>query len=213
MNILEIKPANYNPRKITDRQLEMLAKSMFEFGDLSGFVLNIKTGNLVGGHQRLKNIPQDAIIKKEKLENISRTGTVAEGYILANGERWSYREVEWDLYKEKMANIAANKHGGEFDNEKLVEILEELSSQPFVDFDLAGYEAEEIEQLFEYANNKKEIISEEVATGGDIVQDKEDNILIRISVNPGMWLGKREEMLKSLEKMEKVYGIKYAISE
>lgn len=39
MNILEIKPANYNPRKITDRQLEMLAKSMSEFGDLSGFIL------------------------------------------------------------------------------------------------------------------------------------------------------------------------------
>jgi len=54
MELTDIKSAGYNPRTITDEQLKMLNKSLQTFGDLSGIVYNRRTGNLVGGHQRLK---------------------------------------------------------------------------------------------------------------------------------------------------------------
>lgn len=57
--ISNLNPAPYNPRKITDKKLAMLQKSMAEFGDLSGIVCNTRTGHLVGGHQRLKVFSPD----------------------------------------------------------------------------------------------------------------------------------------------------------
>lgn len=38
MKLTDLKPAAYNPRTITDEQLERLKKSLKEFGDLSGIV-------------------------------------------------------------------------------------------------------------------------------------------------------------------------------
>lgn len=144
MKIKDLKPAEYNPRKITDEQLERLTKALHEFGDLSGIVFNCKTGNLIGGHQRLKCLPPDAVIKKEKLKKPSRTGTVAAGTITIDNESYAYREVAWDEIKEKAANIAANQHGGEWDDDKLAELLKELSETPDFDIDLTGFDDKEI---------------------------------------------------------------------
>jgi len=159
MKLKELKPANYNPRKITDEQLSMLKKALEEFGDLSGIVFNRRTGNLVGGHQRLKCLPEDAKIEKKELNKPSHTGTVAEGFILiprldkegspkagvvASSDRLSYREVDWPLEKEKAANIAANKHGGEFDDELLKCLLEELKD---TDIELLGFSENELDKL------------------------------------------------------------------
>ena len=113
MKVKDLKPAPYNPRKITDKQLSMLEKSMKEFGDLSGVVYNIKTGRIVGGHQRIKKLdPEWDIVKQEHKD---KNGTVAVGHIETPSGRWAYREVSWTEHKEMAANIAANKHGGEFD--------------------------------------------------------------------------------------------------
>lgn len=145
MLVGKIRPASYNPRKITDKKLLMLGSSMEEFGDLSGIVVNRRTGNLVGGHQRIKCIPPHEEIKKTELKTKTKTGTVAEGYIVVDGEKWNYREVDWDEIKEKAANIAANQHGGEFDDDDLAEILRELD---VADYTLnTGFSDEEIESL------------------------------------------------------------------
>ena len=174
MKIKDLKPAAYNPRKITDEQLERLKKALYEFGDLSGIVFNRKTGNLLGGHQRLKCLPPDAVIEKEKLKKPSRTGTVAEGYIIIPSsvipaeagiqkeERYSYREVNWDEAKEKAANIAANQHGGEFDDEKLAAILKELSEIPDFDIDLLGFDSSEIDTILASITKEGQIDDDEV---------------------------------------------------
>jgi site-specific DNA-methyltransferase (adenine-specific) len=139
-----LTPAPYNPRKITDKQLGMLAKSMAEFGDLSGIVRNVKTGNLVGGHQRIKNLdPSWPIISAPHTDN---TGTVALGYIETPSGRWQYREVDWPEKKEAAANIAANQHGGEFDLPALKEIILTLDDGSF-DMDLIGFNSHEIELM------------------------------------------------------------------
>jgi hypothetical protein len=46
-----------------------------------------------------------------------------------------------------------------------------------------------------------------------IVPEKNENILIRISVHPGMWLGKREEILSVLEKMKTSYNLVFKVEE
>lgn len=49
MKVQDLKPAGYNPRKITKAQLERLKKSLDEFGDLSGIVFNVRTQTTLAG--------------------------------------------------------------------------------------------------------------------------------------------------------------------
>ena len=147
MKIGTLKPAGYNPRIITDRELELLKKSLYEFGDLSGIVFNRQTGNLVGGHQRIKCLPEDAEIKSKKLKTMSRTGTIAQGTITIDGEDYAYREVDWPLEREKAANLAANKHGGDFDEALLAPMLKELTDRDTFDVSLTGFEGLELDNL------------------------------------------------------------------
>ncbi len=56
MQVKDLKAFPRNPRKITDKKLDMLGKAMREFGDLSGVIYNTRTGHLVGGHQRIKHL-------------------------------------------------------------------------------------------------------------------------------------------------------------
>jgi hypothetical protein len=145
MNAADLSPAAYNPRKITDKKLDMLRKSMIEFGDLSGVVLNRTTGKLVGGHQRVKHFkPEWAIVATPHTDE---SGTVAHGYVETPWGRWTYREVSWTEKKELAANIAANKHGGEFDFPKLKEMLVEIDTGE-CDMELTGFELSDIELMF-----------------------------------------------------------------
>lgn len=50
----KLKPADYNPRTITDENLAGLAASMDRFGCVEPIVWNRKTRRVVGGHQRLR---------------------------------------------------------------------------------------------------------------------------------------------------------------
>jgi len=53
----KLNPAKYNPRKDLkpgDKEYEKLKRSMNEFGYVEPIIWNKQTGNVVGGHQRLK---------------------------------------------------------------------------------------------------------------------------------------------------------------
>lgn len=49
-----LNPAPYNPRDITDRAFEGLKESIKKFGFVDPIIVNKRTSNIVGGHQRLK---------------------------------------------------------------------------------------------------------------------------------------------------------------
>ena len=145
MQIKDLKKFPKNPRKMTDKKLEMLGKSMEEFGDLSGIIFNCRTGHLIGGHQRVKNLkPEWAIEKKEFTDNL---GTVAQGFVKTPFGDWTYREVDWDPKKEIAANIAANKHSGEWDIPVLKDLLAEIDDGA-LDMELTGFEQIELDDLF-----------------------------------------------------------------
>ena len=124
MPISELKPAEYNPRvqlKKGDAEYEKLKRSIENFGYVEPIIFNKTTGNVVGGHQRL-----NVLLAMEE----SEIDVVV---------------VELDPDKEKALNVALNKITGEWDNQKLDELLRELS-----DVDLlaaTGFSEEEYEAL------------------------------------------------------------------
>lgn len=158
--------ADYNPRKISQEELSRLKKCLDEYGDLSGIVVNLRTGNMVGGHQRTKTIPENAVIERtETYQTPTRTGTVSHGFILINDERYAYREVDWDITREKAANLAANANGGEFDDESFGLLIKELSLDADFDCELIGFDFTEVENIL------KNIATDEAA------QEKKDKQL------------------------------------
>lgn len=142
--------AEYNPRFITEKRLTALGKSYETYGDLSGIVYNRRSKTLVSGHQRIKTLKD----KKTRIitqPHKDQFGTVAVGYVevsLKDGDyKIPYRVVDWsDVKAEKAANIAANAHGGEFDNSKLSKLLEEIESDTF-DIELLGLDPLTVRQL------------------------------------------------------------------
>lgn len=143
----DLKPNPKNPRKLTNEKKDMLTKSMHEFGDLGCIIFNTLDGTLRGGTQRTSIIPADSKIEIEmKYKKPTQAGTVAEGSISLNGEKFKYREVAWDETKAAAAMIAANKHSGDFDDEKLKDILMQLEAENY-DLDLTGHTKDEISDL------------------------------------------------------------------
>ena len=121
-----IKPAPYNPRKDLkpgDPEYEKLKRSLDEFGCVEPLVWNKRTGHLVGGHQRLK-------ILKERGEKELEVSV-----------------VDLPLDREKALNIALNKISGDWDQQKLAELLQEMIQTPDLDVELTGFELGEAEDL------------------------------------------------------------------
>lgn len=107
MQVGELVPADYNPRKMDERARTGLSKSIDAFGLVEPVIWNERTGNVVGGHQRL----YDLIAK-----NVQETDVVV---------------VDLPASKEKALNIALNNPAisGQFDGEKLSLLLQELREQ------------------------------------------------------------------------------------
>lgn len=145
--LANLKPNEKNPRKISDKQLEMLKKSLEKFGDLSGVIVNRVSGNIVSGHQRHKVLPPDAeIVIEKRFDPPTKYGTSAHGHILIDGERFAYREISVDAVTEKAINLACNQHGGEFDLRAVADWVMELDAAN-VDLDLLGFTNEELANL------------------------------------------------------------------
>lgn len=143
MQLKDLKPNKRNPRRISAKKLEQLKASLVKFGDLSGFVYNRRTKNLVSGHQRQKSLPPNATIKIEsKYEKPTKSMTVAEGFVVVDGEHFKYREVDADPQWEMEALLAANKHGGEWDTDLLKLTMADF---PKLDWAVAGFDALELD--------------------------------------------------------------------
>lgn len=105
----QLTPWERNPRTIDEEAKAGLKRSIEEFGDLSSIVFNTRNQRLVGGHQRASIFNNYATIEIDRrYDPPTGTGTTAEGSVILNGERFSYREVEWPEIKHAAANVAAN---------------------------------------------------------------------------------------------------------
>lgn len=119
-------PADYNPRKDLkpgDAEYEKLKRSIKEFGYVEPIIWNKTTGNVVGGHQRLKVLLADGV---KEIDCVV---------------------VEFDSEKEKALNIALNKVSGEWDRDKLTALISDLQAEDF-DVTITGFDLAEIDELF-----------------------------------------------------------------
>jgi DNA modification methylase len=150
----DLKANPKNPRTISKADYAALKKSIEKFGDLSGIVFNITTGQLVGGHQRTQAFLEVGGNKKiiyawNTPDNPNNVGTVAYGHVDIAGEHFTYREVKWPLEREMAANIAANRIQGNWDMDLLAEANFMLHEE-FPDLlELTGQTPDEINNLLD----------------------------------------------------------------
>lgn len=171
--LADLKPRTVNPRTMTDEDRARLGKTLREFGDLGGVVLNTKTKQLVGGHQRVNDFrsdPDAKVVIERKLPKPDATGSTAFGYVEAHGTRYSYREVSWPKAKEAAANLAANRVHGDFDWDLVENMLTEFD--PGFDLDLTGFgkmEFERLTQRFDEVGDNE--VTEELQGMPEFIQD------------------------------------------
>lgn len=120
-----------NPRKISGDAQQALGNSLERFGDLSGIVFNVRTGELVTGHRRIDQIRAnwgDFDIKVLDAEHeLGAIEVDAEHY-------FPVRVVDWTAAKQRAANVTANnfKLQGRFTGDLanyLLEVESELSEE------------------------------------------------------------------------------------
>lgn len=128
----ELKNAPYNPRKISKEAKDKLKANIERVGLLEPAIWNERTGNIVGGHQRISIIDSIKGTKDYKIK-------------VAAVDLDEKTEVEQNMF---LNNISAQ---GYFD----IEALEKLLSEPYVtideeevllDLDNIGFTAAEIYQ-------------------------------------------------------------------
>jgi len=159
--ILDLKPAEYNPRQLTDKQYKQLKKSLKTFGCVEPVVVNanpMRKDIIIGGHQRCKvwaDLGNDSI------------PTV---------------EVELDEAQEMELNVRLNKNTGEFDMDTLsnyfdMDMLKEWGFEDYEfgmsldddmtdEFDLPDGDKEPFQQMtFTLADAQAESIKEALSLG------------------------------------------------
>lgn len=144
---IELKPDPANPNRLDDETKAGLARALAEFGDLSGLILNKRTGLLIGGHQRAE-ILRDGSLTVNDLPKPEPDGTVARGHLNHGGRQYAVRVVDWPEDKAHAAMLAANKYGrrGQDDSELLRNLIEELNDG-HRDMSLTGFDDDEIEKM------------------------------------------------------------------
>lgn len=143
LKVADVKLAPYNPRvalKPGDPRYEKIRRSIEEFGLVEPLVWNAATGNLVGGHQRLRILKDMGAVTVDV----------------------SVVDIK-DPKREKALNVALNKVSGEFDDEKLAELLESIDDGTF-DATLTGFDSEEIKRHVEGMDSPAQFES----IGGDM---------------------------------------------
>lgn len=122
----QIKNAEYNPRVIGEKEKKRLRAAIKENGLVSALTWNQRTGNLVGGHQRLSQL--DAL---EKNGNYELTVCV----------------IDVDERQEAKLNVQLNNPSmqGEWDLDKLFEMTEAFD----LSMDDMGFSASDAAVLFD----------------------------------------------------------------
>lgn len=131
MQLADLNPADYNPRKDLqpdDPAYLKIKQSLETFGMVEPIIWNERTGHIVGGHQRIKAL---------------RDMGEAETDVVVINE---------PLKEEKKLNVILNRAKGRWDNEKLAPLMQELSERG--DVSITGFEDYELQGLIDQYQNR-----------------------------------------------------------
>ena len=118
VSIETIVESPFNPRRIDAKTLDKLSKSIQEFGYVDLLIVNKRNMQVVGGNQRLKALKGLGFTEVEVVL------------------------VDLDDHKEKALNVALNKISGEWDFDKLRDIMLDIGDE---DKELTGFDTSEID--------------------------------------------------------------------
>lgn len=141
MKLSELHPAEYNPRvelKPGMEEYEKLKQSILEFGFVDPPIFNKRTGNLVGGHQRV-SVAKDLGIGEIEVSI-----------------------VDLPIEKEKALNIALNKISGQWDEDKLALLLNELDEN---ELNISGFTDKEIQEVIDQYDMRLDLETEAIDDG------------------------------------------------
>lgn len=141
IKITDLKPAEYNPRRISDDDYQKLKNSISTFGLVDQIIVNLKNMHIVGGHQRYDVLLDEHMLDNDFLAELPMIRLGDVGFVFTDTEL-SIRDDD----HEKALNLALNKISGEWDNDKLAEVLEELELSP-IDIQLTGFDDLELTEL------------------------------------------------------------------
>ncbi len=116
VKITALKPAEYNPRSISERELTKLTDSIRAFGFVDPVIVNADN-TVIGGHQRIK--------AAERI-GMSEVPCV---------------RVDIPKDREQALNLALNRISGEWDMDRLAVLLEQLDAESRK---LSGFDEQEI---------------------------------------------------------------------
>lgn len=153
MNINDITPADYNPRialNENDDEYKKIKNSIQEFGYVDPIIWNKRTGNIVGGHQRY------TVLKD------------------LGHEKVDVSVVDMSEQDEMALNIALNKVEGDWDKDKLKEVIADLEQDKLM---FTGFDDDEIDSLMNDVDIEDFFESEETpAKNNDEQQSSGDKL-------------------------------------
>tara|TARA_R110002051_G_scaffold284383_3_gene346526 strand:- start:624 stop:1781 length:1158 start_codon:yes stop_codon:yes gene_type:complete len=134
-----LKSAAYNPRQITREELNKLIKSIKQFGFVDPALVRKHDNMIVGGHQRVKaalelGLKEIPVVYLDITENDA-----------------------------KLLNVALNKISGEWEEDKLTQLLAELKFFDDVDELLTGFDEDELDELLADLEEPKEGLTDDDA--------------------------------------------------
>jgi len=130
----ELHEAPYNPRVSVRNNPDFYRKlknSIDKFDLVEPIVYNIRTGNVVGGNQRLQILLDEGRIEEDCIE------------------------VDLAEEDEKALNLALNKVSGEWDYPKFNTLLMDLKDLEYNNLSITGFDDIEINKLFDQYNEPK----------------------------------------------------------
>ena len=122
IKIEKLKLAEYNPRKISDKELSNLKKSVEKYGFIQPVIIN-KDFTVISGHQRIRAWKE---LKNDTVPVIQLSITKNE---------------------EKALNLAMNRIGGEWDMEKLYSVMNDLRVTDELEF--TGFDEKEVSKILD----------------------------------------------------------------
>lgn len=186
IDIHSLVPADYNPRKISDKDYANLKNSIDEFGIVDPIIVNLHDNTIISGHQRF-----DVLFYEKEVSDL---------YLIKLGDiGWVFTDTDLkikDKNHEKTLNLALNRIHGEFDEDLLNEVLielEEVNLDHLTGFDLElddidydfitriddEYDDEEefISEVSDEEDDFDEIIEEEIIIENDTDETVEEELL------------------------------------
>lgn len=167
IKITDLKPADYNPRFMSESEQTKLENSMETFGIVDPIIINLQNMHIIGGHQRY-----EVLLNKSMEDN----DFIKDLHLIKLGDiGWAFPDSDLELKDEnheKALNLALNKITGEWDIPKLENIFNDIILDGF-NTELTGFGTDELNTMFNFDDNDSIFdIDSELEDDSDYIEEE-----------------------------------------